>query len=483
MSQNNQSQSLEFIAKYGKIFVLIVLAAVGLAGLVTMAMPRTYESKMKFLISNERADLVVTPEQSPTNTPPGEVTETEVNSELELLKSHDIVTSIVLDAQLYRPFQKDESHQPGQLAIERAAAELQKNLVIAPVRKSNVIEVSYRAGDPNLTLKVLRDLGESYLSAHLKVHSAPGTAVFFDQQVEKYATQITRIRAAINEFHRKKKIFAMSQQQASVVEQLQAVDSQLRNTQVESKEEEARLSGSRTQLATLPERLVTKVRDMPNQQAAQQLQTTLADLRNRRIDLATKFKPSDRLVVDLDKQIAATERELTAAKSESAVERTTDLDTLHESLKADYAKGQIAAQVLAARRAQLAALRQSYLTQLADMDESYAMLQNLEQYAQEAQDNYKLYVHRRDEARLAESLDAQKFSSVLIIERPVSSPIPVSPKLGMNLAVGAVIGCFLSLLVIFLLEAKGGNRTPSNAEEATGSHFSEHVFQASASGD
>jgi uncharacterized protein involved in exopolysaccharide biosynthesis len=37
---------------------------IALAALVTTIMPRRYESTMKFLVNNERADLVITPERN-----------------------------------------------------------------------------------------------------------------------------------------------------------------------------------------------------------------------------------------------------------------------------------------------------------------------------------------------------------------------------------------------------------------------------------
>jgi len=51
-------------------------------------------------------------------------------------------------------------------------------------------------------------------------------------------------------------------------------------------------------------------------------------------------------------------------------------------------------------------------------------------------------------------MDQQKFSNVHMVETPYSSPLPVSPKLSVNLAAGAVLGFIVSFGFAFYQEAK-----------------------------
>lgn len=462
----------------------VVCACIALAGLATSLIPRRYESEMKFLVNNERADLVITPDKGSNYAPPVEVTETAVNSEIELLKGQDLLESIVRDQQLYNPPGKKKISQPSPMAIASATRTLSHDLNIAALRKTNIISVTYRSTDPDRAVAVLHDLGDRYLTAHLAAHSTPGTYNFFTQQVYKYSQQLTRIRVAISEFHRQKKLFSLPQQQTAVIEQLENVEGQLKSVTADIREQQTRLSESQAQLSAVPERATTQVRSVPNQYAAEHLQSTLADLRNKRIELAMKFKPGDRFLVELGRQIATTESELAEVQAAKATEQTTDLDTLHQSLKADYARGQITVRALEARRSELAAIRESYLSELDNMDQNSSLLQNLELHEKETLDNYTLYSSRVDEARLADSLDQQKFSNVVMTEKPVSSPIPVSPNLSLNLAVGALMGAFFSFALAFFLESKGSR--PAAEPDAHASQnilFEPRAFQAQASGD
>ena len=202
--------------------------------------------------------------------------------------------------------------------------------------------------------------------------------------------------------------------------------------------------------------MTTQVRAIPNQMAVQQLGTMLADLRNRRITLTVKFKPGDRLIKELDQQIASTEAQLHHLQTEPATEQTTDVNPIRQAAESEISRGQVELKALQARRAALTTTRSAYLDELGGMEKDSIKLQQLQQAEKEALDNYDLYTRKMDEARLADWLDRAKFSNVAMIETPTVSPIPVSPKLGVNLAVGGVFGFLLAIMIAFWRDSGRG---------------------------
>src|SRR5579862_398636 len=72
-------------------FVLIF----GAVAFVTMLMPRQYEAELKILVKNERADPLVTTDKEHSAVAP-EVTEQDLNSEAELLKSTDLLQKVAV---------------------------------------------------------------------------------------------------------------------------------------------------------------------------------------------------------------------------------------------------------------------------------------------------------------------------------------------------------------------------------------------------
>src|SRR6266498_2547674 len=155
------------------VLCIFLIVVVGTA-IVTFLLPNKFESRMKILVKNQRADVVITPQQTGGAQTPvveSEVSENQINSEIELLTSKDLLTQVVKDCDLA----KLETGLLGRSAPEgvreeSAANRLSKDLVITPARKANVISITYSSNSPELSATVLQKLGEHYLEKHLKLN-------------------------------------------------------------------------------------------------------------------------------------------------------------------------------------------------------------------------------------------------------------------------------------------------------------------------
>src|ERR1700719_920658 len=83
-------------------FVAIFTAVI----LIALFLPKQYESQMKILVRHDRADSVVTAEREAPQQFRTEVSEEELQSVAELLKSKDLLTKVVTACDL----QKQEEH-------------------------------------------------------------------------------------------------------------------------------------------------------------------------------------------------------------------------------------------------------------------------------------------------------------------------------------------------------------------------------------
>src|ERR1700680_5023165 len=88
---NPARQMLEAVFRQKRLFTSVALPVLLASVLITFLTHRQYASEMKFIVQNNRGNVVVTPERTnPTNII-SEVTEAQVNSELEVLHSHDVI--------------------------------------------------------------------------------------------------------------------------------------------------------------------------------------------------------------------------------------------------------------------------------------------------------------------------------------------------------------------------------------------------------
>jgi uncharacterized protein involved in exopolysaccharide biosynthesis len=418
---------------------------------VTFLLPKQYESHMKILVKNERADMIVSPGGGAGSGYHGEVSETEINSEIELLNGLNLLQTVVTKCGL----DQQESHSSkiaGEgvpLAIERATTRLQRHLTITPVRKASIIQIDYLARDPRQATSVLRQLAESYLEEHLKVHSTPGTYQFFAGQAERYRSELQDAEARLERFRQEHQIVMLEQQKDATLQKASESEATLMQADAAIREYTYKVADIRKQLAAAPDRVITQNRTVPNEYSVEHLSSMLAELQNRRTLLLAKFRADDRLVQEADKEIADTQAALDKATKLTASEQSTDINPVHQTLEIDVAKQQAELAGLEARRRILAEQVQNYRGQLMALGNATSQFDDLTRNQKEAEENYLLYVKKAEEARIAESLDRQKIANVAIAEPPTEPHLPSKPNVPMNLSLGVLLAGFMSLGVAF----------------------------------
>src|SRR5712675_1383572 len=140
----------------------LCIAGVVFAGALIYAFAGVkYEAHIKLLVRRGRADAPVTAqENAPVDLTRMAVTEEELSSEVELLRGDEVLRKVVASNGLAH---RDWLHflRPGEdqaVRVERAMRRLAKKLTIEPIRKTNLIVVSYSSEDPRRAASVLQSL-------------------------------------------------------------------------------------------------------------------------------------------------------------------------------------------------------------------------------------------------------------------------------------------------------------------------------------
>jgi uncharacterized protein involved in exopolysaccharide biosynthesis len=425
------------------VFLLVVGGAIGF----TLITPKQYASHMKILVKNERANMIVSADGSDGSSNRGEVSETEINSEIELLDNMNLLEHVVKECGLERGEKASGSNPQERLAIatERATMRLQHDLKIVPVRKANIIQIDYLARDPHQAAAVLRQLAESYLEEHLRVHGTPGTYQFFSDQAGHYQNELRDAEAKLSQFRQEHSIVTLPEQKEAMLQRASESEAALLEADAAIRDYTEKLADLRHQLTATPRRIVTQDRTVPNQYSVEHLSTMLADLQNRRTQLLAKFRPDDRLVKEADQEIADTQTALANASKVTAAEETTDVNPLRQSLEIDIAKQGSELAGVTARRQKLAQQAQIYRSQLMSLGSATTDYENLSRTQTEVEQNYLLYAKKTEEARIAESLDRQKIANVAVAESPTEAHFASKPNVRLNLALGVLLGGFLGL--------------------------------------
>ena len=121
-----------------KLLLCVTFLAVALGtAAITFLMPNEYESRMKILVKNTRSDVPITPEQtigSTGNNFENDVSENQINSEIELLNGNNLLQNVVTKCALNRRQNVAEAETSARrsIAVENAVKRLQHDLKISP---------------------------------------------------------------------------------------------------------------------------------------------------------------------------------------------------------------------------------------------------------------------------------------------------------------------------------------------------------------
>jgi uncharacterized protein involved in exopolysaccharide biosynthesis len=420
---------------------------VGVSGLIlTLAVVyafagATYRAHVRVLVRRGRADP---PMAAQENAPPDfsrvEVTEEELNSEVELLKDDDVLRRVVEanDLAAHDWLRWLRPHEPQAARVERAAKKLAGRLDVAPIKKTDLIAVSYDASDPQLAARVLQSLARTYLEKHMAVHRPRGQLHFFDQQTSESRRQLEEAQEKLLDFTKSHGVVVAAQQRDLVLQRLDEVEASYKQTQVEMSETERRVYELNAQLAKLPERSTTQVRTADNPQLLQTLKAGLLDLELKKTQLLTKFEPSHRLVQEVEQQILQAQAMIAAEKLSPLRDETTDQDGHYEWAKTELQAAQVQLKGLEAREATTSAHLAEYRTLARQLGDDAIAQDDLTSSEKAAQENYLLYVKKREEARMGDALDEGGIVNVAIAEQPVVPALPVWPA-GVVVLVGFVV--------------------------------------------
>jgi uncharacterized protein involved in exopolysaccharide biosynthesis len=379
--------------------------------------PASFEEEIRFVINNNRAGAVVSPEYNNGPVARDYVDESVIATEIQLLSDTDLLRSVVEKVGLAAAQDK--------ASIEKAVEELRKSLKVAPVLKANIIKASYSSGSPQEIEAVLRTLAEGYLDEHLRVHGTHGAYELFEKQAAGYQKHLRELQDRLAAFQEPRNIVALGQQKDLNLKKLLDEQAAFRENDAARIANARKLAHLKEQLTSLNPRITTQARKVPNQYSVERLNTMLIELQNRRTDLLAKFQPQDRMVQEVDKQIADTKSALGQADRMSSTEETTDVNPLRQSLEADLAKAEVSDTEYRSRAASLEKDIGEYQNSLTVLQHATTDDDQLLREIKETEDNLGLYSKKREEARIEEAMNQQKIANVALIQPP---HIPAVPK-------------------------------------------------------
>jgi uncharacterized protein involved in exopolysaccharide biosynthesis len=400
-------------AAFGFVLVASMLSAVFSA---------RYESHFKILLRRGRYDPVVSSQPaSPMDFTRPDITEEELNSEVELLRDDDLLKQVVGMARLV-PADTSASERPSE--IERAVRKLGRRLDVEALKKSNLIQVGYKDSSPERAARVLSALSTLYVQRHTNLQRPPGEIQFFEQQTAAYKKRLQQSEAELAHFTLTRGVASAALERDIALQKLGEADAAYRQIDQDRAETERRITSLREQLKSFPTRSVTLKRWADNPEVLEKMKTHLLELQLKRTELLSRYEPSYRLVQEVEKEIADTQASIAAEALAPVRDETTDKDPNYEWARMELEKAQVQWDGLRARQSDAVAQVASLRTFAEQRQSDSLDQQDLMRAAKAEEDNYLLYLHKREEARIGDALDERRILNVAIVEQPVAPALP-----------------------------------------------------------
>jgi uncharacterized protein involved in exopolysaccharide biosynthesis/Mrp family chromosome partitioning ATPase len=432
-------------------FITVVL----LAGVITMLMPKVYQSTAQLLLRLGRENTTLDPAASmgaATVNVNGESRETEINSEIEVLKSRELAEKIVDSIGITRllgnvsiptPLSAYDSLKIREKAVQRVS----KNLAIELVKKTNIISVAFLAHDPRVAHDVVDALIRFYEEKHMAIYRPSSSYKFIEQQQDALSDEMKATEDSLNRLKNSSGIVSVPEQQTSILTRLASLQDDYEKVKVELAASQAKVEDLQKTMENIPSIMAQHKMGGVPLSSNEVLRTKINELRVQQLDMLTKYNDNSRRVKDLKQQISQA----------SAMLDTEDLNNnssgAMRQMQADLLSEQSNLAAYTARESNLRTLIAQARGEMENFNNTSATVARLQRQLEIDQDNYRKYSEHLNQAKIDSGLKNEKLSNISIIQEatlPLKSTI--TTRRIYSILFGLFFGLFGGLAIAFIFE-------------------------------
>lgn len=474
-----------------KLLIFAVFALVVTTGMITtLLITPKYEATMSILISRDRIDPQINPSDKNPEIMLSAISDEEFNSELELVKSAEVITGAVtglglvtdrrpkantwladlrqrIKTSIYdlgRRIASDGGEQPADstaddFSVEKAVNHVLANLEVVPTKKSRVIKITYSDTDPLRAKRTLEAIYQEFVDLHVRINERPEAEQVFKAQTDRFSDRLNATTNELKQFDSANGVTGaeIGTQRSLLLKQLYDTQAQENSTATEIADLEQRVRTLRSNIDAMPEQIQTgSVSKYVG--ALDAMKSELVKLEQQRTDLLQKYKPDSRFVRENEERIQKLRQNIAAERANPPEERSFALNELRRKLEGELYAAQTSLD--GARK------RQKTLTEQASRLSSEVVALNSKSIERDAierrrsvnEEAYLLYQKKARENEIGEVLNKERVLNFSVVDPPRTDGQPKSPKPLLNLLVLAGVGLVAGVAAaLFIDRSVGGH--------------------------
>lgn len=427
--------------------VLVCLVVVFVTVLIgTLKQKPVYEGKVLIEINPE--EPVVVNFREVAQVAPTVDVDSYRETQYKILKSRSLAERVIRDLQLYRYPEFYRTHMlfglietnPAKIPSSRdlgppdassdafvnSVGNLLRGADVSPVRRSNLVELSFDCNNPQLAARVANRLADLYIEQNLQVKwdETQKASEWLQGRLREIKANLEKSEDKLQAYAQAHNILFVNEKQTMITERL----SQLLN-------EYTKAQSDRYQKQSLYSQVEAgKVQDLPavqNNRLIQDLEEKRVDLEKQYAEVTTWVKPNYPKARQVKKQIDAMQARIDE-------EKETVTQTIVDEYHAAEAREKYLAKAVEEQKAEV--------NDLAQRSIQYNILKR------DVDSNKQLYeglLQRMKEAQVSAGLKA---SNIRIVDSAEVPKGPVKPRVMLNLALGIILGLGIGVGLAFFQE-------------------------------
>lgn len=355
----------------------------------------------------------------------------DLNTQIKVLESAAIAQRVAERLtgndlrQFLAPYEKTAAGE-----VLTPVAVLLDNRRIVPQRLSLFVFVQYRHPDRQIAAKVANLFVDEFITYNARVRIEESMKAVEDLKVraEQQRKKVAELAGALQNYREKRNMVSLDQRKDIVTEKLKTLSIYLTQATARVKDAEVRLNQVKERLAQGRDLL-----DLPfiaNQPIISQLMQRVASQNIVIAELSNHYRAKHPRMIEAENSLKQTQDELKRAVAQAAAAVDSEYQTNLQSEKE--------------ARAQLAAQEAESL----ELDRYSVEYSNLDRELKVNEEIFQSTMGRMRETSMSSTLETQ---NARVVDRAAPADLPASPKIVLNLALGAVGGIALGLTFAFLV--------------------------------
>lgn len=428
-------------------FAILVFAIVFVGNYVW---PPTYESAARLRLTRGREVYQTDPSvmKSQENIAMIQMGTQDVNSEIDVIRSRDVLEQTAKDLGLDKPapppndvlrqvyrkvkegylealymLQIKSRPTPIQAAIER----LTDAITVEPLRDSFLLDVRCRLGAPDAARDVLAHLLDVYVQRRVAIFSNSKNSPFFQEQMDHATETLKKAQSDLDEFRSANQIVNLEGEKQLLLQQ----DTDLKRLLSQMQESE---TATQSVAGNVAEGALTEVLSrQTGSPVVTEMQMRLLELLSERSRLNKSLGPKHPSVIRVNNEVAEALTKLTSA-----------IQSVKQSTEAKLSETD---------------------ERLAHLNQVMSQLENLERDVKVQSTSLEYYKQKFEESRVMDAMAQEQISNVKIVSSPTMPVDPIKPKKLFNLMFALIAGIVGALALAFFLEyLDHGIKTPEDVE-------------------